>query len=128
MGLKIDSVVHLLPFVKPSYTTLGDEIGVYESFMTKSRKVTDESLSIDEFLGGENVAPKHPEESVLNDDLVGDIDVDHSDDSKPIVRFKRAKSIMKQAEPPCPRWIKTTTSPEARRNNPLPNLLEQLPK
>ena len=57
VGLRIDSVAHLLPFVNPSHTTIGkeNEIVVHESFMTESREVADESLSTDHFLGCENV-------------------------------------------------------------------------
>jgi len=74
--------------VKPSHTTLGEEIVVHESFITESRAVRDESLSVDEFLGGENVGLEHLEEFVLNDDPTVDLDVDDSDDSEPIMRFK----------------------------------------
>jgi len=56
------------------------------------------------------VGLEHHEESVLNDDPVGDIDVNDNDDSEPIVRLKRTKSTMKLAEPAGPRRIKTTTS------------------
>ena len=88
--------------------------------MTESRVVADESLSTDKFLGGENVGLEHPEEFVLNDDSVGDIDVDDSDDSEPIVRFIRMKSTMRLVKPPRPRHIKTTTSPTVPLNVPSP--------
>ena len=87
MGLRIDSVVHLLPFVKSSHTTSGEEIVVHELVITESWELGDEFVSTDEVLGCENVGLEHPEESVLNDDPVGDINVDDSDDSEPILQF-----------------------------------------
>ena len=120
MGLKIDNVAHLLPFVKPSHTTIEEEGVVYESFLPESRQVGDESLSMDEFFGCENVGLEHPKESVLNIDRVGDIDVVDSDDSKPILRFKRTKPTWKPVETPHPHRFKTTTSPTVPLNVPLP--------
>ena len=54
---------------------------------------------------------EHLKESILNDDPFGDIDVDDSDDSETILRFKRTKPTMKPAELPRTHHIKTTTSP-----------------
>jgi len=88
--------------------------------MNESREVGNESLSTNEFLGYENVVLEDPEESVLNDDPVGDIDVDDSDDSEPIVPFKQTKPTMQPAEPPRTHCIKTTTSPIVPLNVPLP--------
>ena len=45
MGLGIDSVAHLLPFVKSSHTTLEEEIVVHEPVFTKLRELGDDSLS-----------------------------------------------------------------------------------
>ena len=72
MGLRIDSIAHLLPYVQPSHTTLREEILVHEPFMIESREMGDESLSTDEFLGSENVRLKHFEEFVLNDDPISE--------------------------------------------------------
>ena len=100
VDLMIDSLVHFLPFVNSSQKTLGEEIVVYDSVMTKSREVGNESLSTDEFLGCDNVVDENLEESILNDELVGEIDVDDSYDSEPILQFKRTKPTMKLVEPP----------------------------
>ena len=73
VGLTISCVAHLLPFVNPSQKTMGEEIMVYDSGMIESREVANESVSIDEFLGCDNVVIDNLEESVLNDDPVGNI-------------------------------------------------------
>jgi len=76
VGLRIDSVAHLLPFVKSPHTTRGEEAVAYESFLYESRELGDASFSTDELLGCENVDSEQAEESVLNIDRVGDIDSD----------------------------------------------------
>ena len=45
-------------------------------------------MSSKEFLGCVDVVVENLEEPVLNDDAVGDIEVDDSDESKTILRFK----------------------------------------
>ena len=49
VGLMIGSVAHLLPFANPSQKTIEEEIVVYDSVMTESREMGNESLSTDEF-------------------------------------------------------------------------------
>ena len=84
---------------------------VYDSVMIESRQVSNESLLTDKFVGCDNVVVEHLDESALNDDPVGNIDVDDSDDSEPILWFNRTMPTMKPAKLPCTRRIKTTTSP-----------------
>ena len=88
-----------------------------ESFFSESRELGGGSFSIDDLLGCENVGSEQAEESVFNIDRVGDID---SDDSEPILRFKRTKLTLKPAKTPYPRHFKTTTSPSIPLNVPLP--------
>ena len=73
-----------------------------------------------QFLGYENVGLENLEEAVLNEDLVGDIDVDDSDDFKPLLWFKKTKPTMKPIKTPHPRRFKTTTSAIVPLNVPLP--------
>ena len=48
------------------------------------------------------------------------VNIDDSEDSEPIVWFKRTKSTIKVAEQPRSHGIKTTTSPTVPLNVPLP--------
>ena len=117
VSLRINSVSHLLPCVKSSHATGGEEGMANESFFSESRELGGGSFSIDDLLGCENVGSEQAEESVFNIDRVGDID---SDDSEPILRFKRTKLTLKPAKTPYPRHFKTTTSPSIPLNVPLP--------
>jgi len=118
--LRIDSVAHLLPFVKSSHTTGGEKGVSYESFFPESKELGVESLSMDDLLVCENVGSKHDKESVLHADQVGDIDVNDNEDSEPILRFKQTKPTLKPTETPYPRRFKTTTLPSVPLNVPLP--------
>jgi len=97
VGLRIDSVSHLLPFVKSSRTTRGEEGVAYEPFLPGSRELGVESFSTNDLLGCENVGSEQVEQSILNVDRVGDIDVDDSEDSEPILRFKRTKPTLNRS-------------------------------
>ena len=93
---------------------------VYDSVMTESREVDNESMSTDEFLGCDIVIVENLEEYVLSDDPVGDIEVNDSDEFELILGFKRTKPTMKPAELHRTRRVKSTTSPNLALTVPLP--------
>ena len=73
-----------------------------------------------QLVGCENVGLEHLKESILNDNWVGDIDIDDSDESEPILRFKRTKPTFNPSETSRRHCLKTTTSPSVPLNVPLP--------
>jgi len=58
VGLRIDSVAHLLAFVESSPTTGGEDGVACESFLPESRELGVESLSTDDLMGCENIDSK----------------------------------------------------------------------
>ena len=65
---------------------------------------------------------ENPEETILNGDRVGDIEVDNSDESEPILPFKRTKPTMKPVELPHTHHIKSIISRKVPLTVPLPRL------
>ena len=103
VGLSLGSLTDLLTFVNPPQKVTGKEIVVDDSILAEPREVGNESMSTEQFLGCDNMVVGNLEEPILNYVLVGDIDVDDSDESETILRFKRTvktvpKPTLKPAE------------------------------
>ena len=95
---------------------------VYDLVVAKSREVGNESVSFEEFLGCDDMVVENIKGPVLNDDPIGDIDVEDSDEFETILWFKRTVKTVPQMSKPT-----ELTTTHHRKQTTLPNVLLTVP-